>query len=41
MTPHAALLPEALSEYGVRDPIELVAGSLNPSTRPGCPWLSG
>ena len=41
MIPHAALLPKALSKYGARDPIELVAGSLNPSTRPGFRWLSG
>jgi SAM-dependent methyltransferase len=41
MTPHSALLPKALSKYGARDPIELVAGSLNPSTRPGFHWLCG
>lgn len=41
MTPNVALLPKALSEYGSRDPIELVAGTLNPSTRPGFRWLSG
>jgi SAM-dependent methyltransferase len=41
MTPNAALLPKTLANVGVPDPIAWVAGSLNPSARPGFRWQCG